>query len=46
MFLFPARPEWQSSVRIKLRNIVLVTVLVFVSGAVSTAFTTCPSQRH
>ena len=35
---FPARPEWQSSVRIKLRNIVLVTVLVFVSGAVSTFY--------
>ena len=36
---FPARNEWLSSARVKMRNIVIVTVLLFVSGAVNAFIT-------
>ena len=35
---FPARNEWLSSARVKMRNIVIVTLLLFVSGAVNALY--------
>ncbi|MAD08726.1 MAG: hypothetical protein CMP86_15100 [Gammaproteobacteria bacterium] len=35
---FPARNDWLSSARVKMRNIVIVTVLLFVSSAVNSLY--------
>ena len=42
---YPARDEWLSSVRVKMRNIVIVTLLLVVSGAVNALYHLCWRHR-